>query len=154
MRNTRHPYASAAPRCMESGVENPYCALIKVALSNASRVSGAISSILVSKKLSKYHSTLILPSLTGRMRHSKIVRALATRISPSIGRRESRSGCARYSSISCKSGDIIKSASVAACTSSAVHPGAISRSTKPSAVISITAMSVTIRSTQPLPVSG
>src|SRR5271168_218586 len=47
-----------------------------------------------------------------------------------------------------------KRASVAACTSSTVHPGAISRSRKPSSVTSTTARSVTTRLTQASAVSG
>ena len=61
---------------------------------------------------------------------------------------------AAYSSYSFKSGAGMSCASVSSCTSSTVQPGATSRKTRPSGVGCITARSVTIRDTHPLPVMG
>src|SRR5690606_4158945 len=53
-----------------------------------------------------------------------------------------------------RSSEMMSSGSVAATTSATVTPGASSVSTRPSSVTSMTARSVMMRSTTPLPVSG
>ena len=63
-------------------------------------------------------------------------------------------GAQSHSSYSLRSGATINCAPVSSWTSCAVHPGATSFRTRPSGVGCITARSVTISDTQPLPVTG